>query len=104
MRRHDNTGFIHLGRTSWGINLNKKFSALDVSDERHRVVDGHSACAVPFGHKGRQASPTRVSQRQIDDQVKMVLLQIVHDVPLFVFVGKVTLLLKLPVHSHHLPG
>lgn len=92
------------GVVCWGINadLNKKFSTLDVRDKRHGVVDGHSTCAVTFGHEGRQASSTGVPQRQIDDQVKMVLLQIVHDVPLFVLVGKVTLLLKLPIHSHHL--
>lgn len=54
--------------------LNKELSAFDVSNEWYGVVNGHSTSAVTFGHKGGQASSTRVPHGQIDDQVKMVLL------------------------------
>ena len=83
--------------------LNKELGALDVYDEGDGVVDSHAAGPVTLGDEGGEASAPAVSHGEVDDQVEVVLLQVVHNAPLLLFVGDLTdLLLKGPVHGLHL--
>ena len=85
--------------------LYEHLGAFDVNDEGHRVVHSHTACAVTLGDEGGEASTARVPHGQVDHQVEVVLLQVVHDAPLLLLVGAVRLiLLEWPVHRHHLPS
>ena len=54
--------------------LDEKFAALDVRDERDRVVDGSPACQVSLRHKrGRRVR--LVSHRQVDDEIHLARLE-----------------------------
>lgn len=83
--------------------LDEELGALDVDDERDRVVDGHASRPVALGDKGGEPATAAVPHGQIDDQIEVVLLQVVHDAALLLFVGiLVVVLLKRPVHRFHL--
>lgn len=83
--------------------LHKHLGALDVDDEGHRVVHSQAARAVTLGDERGEAAAPGVPHGQVDHQVKVVLLQVVHDAPLLLLVGAVrVVLLERPVHGHHL--
>ena len=83
--------------------LNEELGALDVDDERDRVVDGHASGPVAFGDEGGEPAAAAVPHGEVDDQVEVVLLQVVHDAALLLFGGTVAvLLLERPIHCCHL--
>lgn len=84
--------------------LDKELGALDIDDERDRVVDGHASRPVAFGDKGGEPATSAVPHGEVDDKIKVVFLQVVHDAALLLFSGTLTvfLLLKRPVHCCHL--
>ena len=60
-------------------NLDEHLGTLDVGDERHRVVDGHSSRAVTLRHERRRRPRPAVTHRQVDDEVKLVVGEVVGD-------------------------
>lgn len=84
-------------------NLHKEFGALDVDDEGDRVIHGHAPRPVAFGDEGGEPATSAVPHGEVDDQIKMVFLQVVHDAALLLFSGTpAVILLKRPIHSFHL--
>lgn len=86
------------------IYLNKELGAFDIDDEWDRVVDGHTSRPVAFGNEGREPATAAVPHGEVDDQVKMVFFQVVHDAALLLFSGTiaVVILLKWPIDRCHL--
>lgn len=85
------------------FDLDKELGALDVDDERDGVVDGHASCPVALGDEGGEPATSTVPHGKVDDQIKVVFLQVVHDAALLLFGGTLAhLLLKWPVHCFHL--
>lgn len=82
--------------------LNKELGALDIDDQRYRIVHSHATGTVSFSDKGGQTPTARIPHGQVNHHVKVVLLQVVHDVSLLVLVGAVTFLFERPVYSHYL--
>lgn len=83
--------------------LHEQLGALDVDDERHRVIDGHASRAVALGDEGRESAAAAVPHGEVDHQVEVVLLQVVHDATLLLLVGAAAVvLLEWPVHCCHL--
>ncbi len=85
------------------LDLDEELGALDVDDERDRVVDGHASRPVAFGDEGGEPAASAVPHGEVDDQIEVVFLQVVHDAALLLFSGTLTLvLLKRPIHRCHL--
>lgn len=82
--------------------LDKEFGALDIDDERDGVVDGHASRPVAFGNKGGEPATPAVPHGEVDDQIEVVFLQVVHDAALFVFGGTLAVVLKRPIHCCNL--
>lgn len=84
--------------------LNKELGALDIDDERDRVVDSHTPGPVAFGDKGGEPSTSAVPHGEVNDKVEVVLLQVVHDAALLLFGGTfiAVVLLKRPIDCSHL--
>ena len=84
-------------------NLNKELGAFDVNDERDGVVHRHAPRPVAFGDKRGEPSTSAVPHGQVDDQIKVVLLQVVHDAALLLLRRTpVVVLLKRPIDRLHL--
>lgn len=83
--------------------LDEELGALDVDDERDRVVDGHASRPVALGDEGGEPAAAAVPHGEVDDQIEVVLLQVVHDAALLLFGGTIAvLLLERPIHCCHL--
>lgn len=84
-------------------NLHKEFGALDVDDEGDRVINGHASRSVAFGDEGGEPATSAVPHGEVDDQIEVVFLQVVHDAALLLFSGThAVILLKRPINSFHL--
>ena len=86
----------------FSLYLDDEFGALDVGDERHRVVYGHAAGAVSLSDEGRGGPGPSVPHRQVDDEVQTVLHQIVRDRALVHAPLAVSSIFIRPVNSLHL--
>ena len=65
---------VHLRWTTQDAQgLHHHLGTLDISDEGHRVVDGHTPGAVTLSHEGGRCPGTTIPHGQVDDQVKLVL-------------------------------
>lgn len=85
------------------VDLDEELGALDVDDERDRVVDGHASRPVAFGDKGGEPATATVPHGEVDDQIEVVFLQVVHDAALLLFRGTpAVILLERPIHRRHL--
>lgn len=83
--------------------LNKELGAFNINDERDWVVHRHAPRPVTFGDERGEPSTSTVPHGQVDDQIKVILFQIVHDAALLLF-GRtpVVILLKRPIDCCHL--
>ena len=86
----------------YSLYLDDEFGALDVGDERHRVIDGHAAGAVALRDEGRGGPGPSVPHRQVDDEVQTVLHQVVGDRALVHASLAVSGVFIRPVNSLHL--
>lgn len=85
------------------FDLDEQLGALDVDDERDGVVDGHASRPVAFGDEGGEPAAATVPHGEVDDQIEVVFLQVVHDAALLLFSGTpAVFLLKRPIHRCHL--
>lgn len=85
------------------LDLDKELGALDIDDERDRVVDGHASRPVAFGDEGGEPAAPTVPHGEVDDQIEVVFLQVVHDAALLLLSGTLAVvLLKRPIHRCHL--
>lgn len=85
------------------MDLDKELGAFDIDDERDRVVDGHASRPVAFGDKGGEPATSTVPHGEVDDQIEVVFLQVVHDAALLLLSGtRTVILLEWPIHCRHL--
>lgn len=83
--------------------LHQQLGALDVRDERHRVVHGQAAGAVTVRHERRHAARAAIAHRQVDHQLELLLGQEVGQVhQLAVVALRRVQVLERPLHGLHL--